>query len=67
VPAGRRDEPSPGGRPPFSLSPVSLLEIPPGTRLVLPSPNGSAVAASVAATGSVVLAGCLRNGAFAAA
>jgi len=59
--AGRRDEPSPGGRPPYSLSPVSLLDIPPGTRLVLPSPNGSTVAAAVAAAGPVVLAGCLRN------
>jgi 2-phosphosulfolactate phosphatase len=28
---------------------------------VLPSPNGSAVAAAVAASGLVVLAGCLRN------
>jgi len=59
--ADRRGEPSPGDRPPFSLSPVSLLDIPPGTRLVLPSPNGSAVAAAVAAPGLVVFAGCLRN------
>jgi 2-phosphosulfolactate phosphatase len=59
--AGRRDERSPDGRPPYSLSPVSLLDISPGTRLVLPSPNGSAVAATVGADGPVVLAGCLRN------
>jgi 2-phosphosulfolactate phosphatase len=73
--AGRRDEPrstgepprgspdpsGPGGRPPYSLSPVSLLDVPPGTRLVLPSPNGSAVAAAIAHAGPVVLAGCLRN------
>jgi 2-phosphosulfolactate phosphatase len=58
---GSPDPSGPGGRPAFSLSPVSLLEIPPGTRLVLPSPNGSAVAAAVATTASVVLAGCLRN------
>jgi 2-phosphosulfolactate phosphatase len=56
--AGGRGAPSPGR---FSLSPVSLLDIPPGTRLVLPSPNGSAVAAALADAGAVVLAGCLRN------
>jgi 2-phosphosulfolactate phosphatase len=75
--AGRRDEPrstgapprgspdpsGPGGRPPYSLSPVSLLDVPPGTRLVLPSPNGSAVAAAIAHAVPVVLAGCLRNAA----
>ena len=43
----------------FSLSPVSLLAIEPGTRLLLPSPNGSAISAAVHAT--PVLAGCLRN------
>jgi 2-phosphosulfolactate phosphatase len=43
----------------FSLSPVSLLAIEPGTRLVLPSPNGAAV--SLAAAATPVLAGCLRN------
>ena len=25
----------------YTLSPVSLLQIPPGTKLILPSPNGS--------------------------
>jgi 2-phosphosulfolactate phosphatase len=44
---------------PFSLSPVSLLEIPAGTRLMLPSPNGSRL--SLAGGGTPVLAGCLRN------
>jgi 2-phosphosulfolactate phosphatase len=29
------------GSVPYSLSPTSLLAIPPGTRLVLPSPNGA--------------------------
>jgi 2-phosphosulfolactate phosphatase len=43
----------------FSLSPVSLAVIPAGTRLVLPSPNGSAISAAVRAV--PVLAGCLRN------
>ncbi|GIK56415.1 MAG: hypothetical protein BroJett015_20780 [Chloroflexota bacterium] len=43
----------------FSLSPASLLTIPAGTRLVLPSPNGSTLSL---ATGDVpTLAGCLRN------
>jgi 2-phosphosulfolactate phosphatase len=43
----------------FSLSPASLLAIAPGTRLVLPSPNGSAI--STAALRTPVLTGCLRN------
>jgi len=38
-----------------------LLDVPPSTRLVLPSPNGSAVAAAIAHAVPVVLAGCLRN------
>jgi len=41
----------------------SPLDVPPGTRLVLPSPNGSAVAAAIAHAVPVVLAGCLRNAA----
>jgi 2-phosphosulfolactate phosphatase len=45
--------------PGFSLSPLSLLEIPAGTKLVLPSPNGSTLSLR---TGQVpTLAGCLRN------
>jgi 2-phosphosulfolactate phosphatase len=43
----------------FSLSPASLASIAPGTKLVLPSPNGSAI--SAAARSVPVLAGCLRN------
>jgi 2-phosphosulfolactate phosphatase len=42
-----------------SLSPQSLRHIPPGTRLVLPSPNGATLALAVKST--PVLAGCLRN------
>jgi 2-phosphosulfolactate phosphatase len=43
----------------YTLSPASLLAIPPGTRLVLPSPNGSTLSLS---TGDVpTLAGCLRS------
>ena len=48
--------------PRWSLSPYSLQEIPTGTRLVLPSPNGSALALeAVAAGAATVVAGCLRN------
>lgn len=43
----------------YSLSPSSLLEVPEGTRLVLPSPNGSTL--SLATEGVHTLAGCLRN------
>lgn len=55
--AGMRED---GG---WSLSPTDLARIPHGTRLVLPSPNGStlAVGAAEAAPGVRVLAGCLRN------
>ncbi|MEO8185172.1 MAG: 2-phosphosulfolactate phosphatase [Deltaproteobacteria bacterium] len=45
---------------PYSLSVESLAEIAPGTRLVLPSPNGSTLAHLAAGSGEV-LAGCLRN------
>ncbi|MER5433595.1 2-phosphosulfolactate phosphatase [Streptomyces sp. NPDC002588] len=44
---------------PWSLSPAALREAPFAPRLVLPSPNGSAIAA--AAGGATVIAGCLRN------
>lgn len=43
----------------YSLSPSSLVDIPAGTRLVLPSPNGSTL--SLATGGAHTLAGCLRN------
>lgn len=43
----------------FSLSPASLMQIPPGARLVLPSPNGATLA--LAARPTPVLTGCLRN------
>jgi 2-phosphosulfolactate phosphatase len=43
----------------YSLSPASLQNIPSGTRLVLPSPNGSTL---MLATGKTpALCGCLRN------
>src|SRR5438034_6775571 len=45
----------------YSLAPESYLESPAGLRCVLPSPNGARVTLAAAATGAVVLAGCLRN------
>jgi 2-phosphosulfolactate phosphatase len=47
----------------YSLAPSSLQTIPAGTGLVLPSPNGSALAFAAADSGAAVLAGCLRNAA----
>jgi 2-phosphosulfolactate phosphatase len=46
----------------YSLAPESYLDAPEGLRCVLPSPNGAQVTLAAAATGAVVLAGCLRNG-----
>jgi 2-phosphosulfolactate phosphatase len=43
----------------YSLSPASLTQIPAGTRLVLPSPNGSTLTLLTGTTPT--LAGCLRN------
>lgn len=54
--AGRRAATSAS---PWSLSPAALRQAPFTPRLVLPSPNGSAIAA--AAGDSTVVAGCLRN------
>lgn len=47
----------------WSLSPTDLIAIPSGTRLVLPSPNGSALAFQAASFGATVMAGGLRNAA----
>jgi 2-phosphosulfolactate phosphatase len=49
----------------WSLSPTDLAKLPAGSRLVLPSPNGSALAfgARDQVPGAAVLAGCLRNAA----
>ena len=43
----------------YSLSPHSLVQLPPDLRLVLPSPNGSTLSLSTGETPT--LAGCLRN------
>lgn len=51
----------PRGAGGYSLSPASLLDIPSGTELVLPSPNGSTLSLSAADSGAAVLAGCFRN------
>lgn len=45
----------------YSLSPASLTQIPAGTRLVMPSPNGARLALAAAARGATVVIGCLRN------
>ena len=45
----------------ISLSPASILAAEPLERLVLPSPNGSAICAALADGGVEVVAGCLRN------
>lgn len=49
----------------YSLSPHSLVSLPAGLRLVLPSPNGSTLSMSTGQTPT--LAGCLRNVAAVAA
>jgi 2-phosphosulfolactate phosphatase len=49
----------PRGRPGLSLSPASFLGVAPGTRVVLPSPNGATL--SHGAGAGRVLTACLRN------
>ncbi|MEU3604607.1 2-phosphosulfolactate phosphatase [Streptomyces sp. NPDC035033] len=51
------------GAHPWSLSPAALRAAPPPwpDRLVLPSPNGSAISAEAAAGGAIVIAASLRN------
>lgn len=48
-----------GAAQPWSLSPAAIRRGPFTERLVLPSPNGSAIAAGV--SGATVVAACLRN------
>jgi 2-phosphosulfolactate phosphatase len=46
----------------WTLSPAGLSHVPAGTRLVLPSPNGSSLCFAARDVGAArVLAGCLRN------
>jgi 2-phosphosulfolactate phosphatase len=56
--AANRHEMSP--ERPYSLSPRSLTTVPPGTALVLPSPNGSTLT-TLASRTHLIVAGCLRN------
>lgn len=58
---GRRESTMPGAGVGYSLSPAMLVDSPPVPRLVLPSPNGSTIAAALSDSGSRVLVGCLRN------
>ena len=51
----------PRGQGRYSLSPSSFQDAPPGTRCVLPSPNGATLSLRAAETGAAVLTGCLRN------
>ncbi len=54
--AGLREDGGP------SLSPTDLIRVPPSTRIVLPSPNGSTISLAAAEHGlPFVLAGSLRN------
>jgi 2-phosphosulfolactate phosphatase len=46
---------------PWSLSPAALRRAPFTARLVLPSPNGSAISAAAASGQATVVAACLRN------
>ncbi|CAM3170467.1 2-phosphosulfolactate phosphatase [Stackebrandtia soli] len=46
---------------PWSLSPAALEAAPVTARLVLPSPNGSTIAAAAVESGATVVAGSLRN------
>jgi 2-phosphosulfolactate phosphatase len=45
----------------LNLSPASLSGIAAGTRIVLPSPNGSELSFLAGGAGATVIAGCLRN------
>jgi 2-phosphosulfolactate phosphatase len=49
----------PRGSAAYSLSPASFATIAPGTRVLLPSPNGAVI--SLRPTSARVLCGCLRN------
>lgn len=51
----------------WTLRPSSVTEIPSGTLLALPSPNGATLCDAAAGTGAEVLAGCLRNASAVAA
>ncbi|MED1724622.1 2-phosphosulfolactate phosphatase [Brevibacillus parabrevis] len=52
--AGKRGEP-------LSLSPSCLMTLPEGSKIVLPSPNGSTCTVLAQQSGATIIAGCLRN------
>ena len=56
---------APRGEGRYSLSPGSLMGLPAGSRIVLPSPNGATL--SLATGSTPTFAGCLRNARAAAA
>ena len=58
---GRLEATSAGAPTAPSLSPAGLLVCPPVPRLVLPSPNGSTIAATLQDADATVIIGCLRN------
>ena len=58
---GRLEATSDGAPTAPSLSPAGLLVCPPVPRLVLPSPNGSTIAATLRDADTSVMIGCLRN------
>lgn len=58
---GRLEATRPGVATAPSLSPSGLLHCAPVPRLVLPSPNGSTIAAALLERDCLVAAGCLRN------
>ena len=65
--AGSRDAvlAAPRGEGRYSLSPGSLMALPEGSRIVLPSPNGATLSLGTGSTPT--FAGCLRNARAAAA
>lgn len=67
VRAGRLDARIADGSGALSLSPLSLLDLSPGERVLLPSPNGAACALVAAGLGAAVVAACLRNASAVAA
>ncbi len=64
---GRFEALSRGDARHVSLSPASLAEVEGVARLVLPSPNGSTIAFSLAEAGARVVGACLRNASAVAA
>ncbi|MCD4523657.1 2-phosphosulfolactate phosphatase [Nocardioides sp. cx-173] len=57
---GRFEEPA-AGLPAVSLSAVAMSRVEGVDRIVLPSPNGSAICAALAGSGVAVVGACLRN------